>query len=405
MTAARIPALVLITSLSLFMVGAPLTATAADERQPGQDDSTSTRPERQIPELDLNRTRLNFGSVEGGSQTGAQRFLINNSGDGTIDWTAQGSEAWISASPGAGAGSHFVEVTIDPSGLSTGSYTGAVIVSDPAAGNSPQTVDVYFVVYNPGSTGPPFGTFETPIDSATVSGAIPVTGWALDDIGVASVGIFFQEGSNTVFIGNAIFVDGARPDVEAAYPDLPRNFEAGWGYMLLTNGLPGGGNGTFTLLAIATDMEGNTVTLGTKTITCDNASAVKPFGTIDTPAQGGEASGSSYRVQGWALTPQPNTIPTDGSTITLYIDGINQGHPTYNLYRGDVEAMFPGYTNSSGAGFYWDLDTTAYENGTHTIYASVTDDAGNSEGIGSRYFTINNPGAPVPVELISFVID
>ena len=40
---------------------------------------------------------------------------------------------------------------------------------------------------------------------------------------------------------------GARSDVQAAYPTRPMSEKAGWGYMLLTNMLPGGGNGTFTL--------------------------------------------------------------------------------------------------------------------------------------------------------------
>ena len=52
----------------------------------------------------------------------------------------------------------------------------------------------------------------------------------------------------------------------------------------------------------------------TRTITCDNANAVKPFGAIDTPDQGGTVSGTTYTNFGWALTPQPNMIPTDGSS-------------------------------------------------------------------------------------------
>ena len=54
------------------------------------------------------------------------------------------------------------------------------------------------------------------------------------------------EGSGLVYIGDAVLVEGARPDVEAAYPDYPDNYKAGWGYNLLTNGLPNQGNGTFT---------------------------------------------------------------------------------------------------------------------------------------------------------------
>jgi hypothetical protein len=223
--------------------------------------------------------------------------------------------------------------------------------------------------------------------------SIPVTGWALDDIGVESVKIYRSDNGSLAYIGDAVFVEGARPDVEASYPGYPNNSRAGWGYMMLTNFLPNGGNGTYTLHAIATDIEGNEVTLGTKTITGDNANAVKPFGAIDTPIQGGEASGTGYINWGWALTPQPNTIPTDGSTIHVYVDGINLGNPVYNNYRADIATLFPGYNNSNGAAGYFYLDTTAYTNGLHTIQWAATDDAGNTDGIGSRYFTIYNAGS------------
>jgi hypothetical protein len=162
--------------------------------------------------------------------------------------------------------------------------------------------------------------------------------------------------------------------------------------MLLTNFLPNGGNGTFTLTAVAEDGVGNEVILGTKTIICDNANAVKPFGAIDTPTQGGTASGSSFINWGWVLTPQPNSIPIDGSTINVYVDGVNLGHPVYNIYRQDIATLFPGYANSNGAVGYFYLDTTSYENGVHTIQWTATDNDGNTDGIGSRYFTIQNTG-------------
>jgi hypothetical protein len=167
---------------------------------------------------------------------------------------------------------------------------------------------------------------------------------------------------------------------------------AGWGYMLLTNFFPNNGNGTFTLHAIATDMEGNQVTLGTKTILVDNANAVKPFGAIDTPTQGGTASGSNYRNWGWVLTPQPNMIPTNGTTINVWVDGVKLGHPTYNIYRSDIASLFPEYANSNGAAGYFDIDTTAYNNGVHTIQWTAADSGGNTDGIGSWYFTIQITG-------------
>jgi hypothetical protein len=168
--------------------------------------------------------------------------------------------------------------------------------------------------------------------------------------------------------------------------------------MMLTNFLPNQGNGAYTLYATATELEGNTVTVGSKTITGDNAHAVKPFGAIDTPAQGGTISGMNYSNFGWVLTPLPNTIPKDGSTITVWVDGAALGHPVYNQYRWDIAAYFPGLNNSNGAVGYYTLDTTAFENGIHSIYWTATDNGGNSDGIGSRYVNVLNPDSNQPAE-------
>jgi hypothetical protein len=195
-----------------------------------------------------------------------------------------------------------------------------------------------------------------------------------------------------VFIGNAVQVDGARPDVDAAYSQ-PFDFQAGWGYLLLTNMLPNQGNGTFKLFVYADDVDGHRVLLGSRTITCDNANATKPFGAIDTPTQGGTVSGTAYVNFGWVLTPMPNTVPIDGSTIMVYIDGVPVGHPTYNQYRSDIATLFPGRNNSNGAVGFYTIDTTTLSNGVHTIAWGVTDNAGNAEGIGSRYFTVLNGAA------------
>lgn len=248
------------------------------------------------------------------------------------------------------------------------------------------------------SDGIPFGNFSTPVDGSTVRSSVPVTGWALDDVGVESVNIYREEGNSLVYIGDAVFVEGARPDVEEAFPGFPNNSAAGWGYMMLTNFLPNGGNGTFTLHAIAVDTDGNSVTLGTKTITCDNANAIKPFGAIDTPGQGGTASGVNYRNQGWVLTPLPNKVPEDGSTIHVIIDGMAVGNVTYNIFRADIASLFPGYSNSDAAHAYFDFDTSAYANGLHTISWFAEDDAGNTDGIGSRYFSIDNEEEPEPAD-------
>lgn len=342
-----------------------------------------------LPVISLSPAQLNFAADASGNASGAQSFLVSNIGGGTLNWIISPDQTWITASPLSGTDSGYVTVSVDPSGKPAGSYNGTITVSDPNAVNSPQTVNIQLEVYS--STSPPFGDFATPLDGSTVRSSVPFTGWALDDIGVESVKIYSKENGSLYYVGDAVFVEGARPDVELYYPDYPNNSRAGWGYMMLTFFLPGGGNGTYTFCAIATDAEGNETTLATRTITVDNANAVKPFGAIDFPTQGGTAAGSSFKNSGWVLTPMPNKVPEDGSTINVYVDGVNLGHPFYNIYREDVATLFPGYANSNGAHAYFDFNTTAYVNGVHTIYWTATDNAGNTDGIGSRFFTIQNP--------------
>jgi hypothetical protein len=352
------------------------------------------------PQLSVSRTQMNFAVMLDGTQvetmTGSQRFFIVNTGGGTLEWSVNSSDNWINVSPASGTGDALVSVSINPTGLTVGENTGALTISAPGAEDSPQTVGIYLRAAAGSEDSPAFGSFDTPIDGSAVSGSIPVTGWAIDDVAVTVVSIYRDpvtgEGGSRVYIGDAVFVEGARPDLETSYPGYPNNSSAGWGYMMLTHFLPNGGNGTFTLHAEAVDTAGQKTLLGSKTIVCANALAVKPFGAIDTPTQGGSASGADFINNGWALTPQPNSIPTDGSTISVFVDGTVLGNPVYNRYREDIARLLPGYANSNGAGGYFYLDTVGFTTGVHTISWAVSDSAGNADGIGSRYFIVVNSG-------------
>jgi hypothetical protein len=240
-----------------------------------------------------------------------------------------------------------------------------------------------------------------------VRGQIPVTGWALDDIEVDRVEIWRRaepedppEAINPeglVPVGTALFVEGARPNLETDFPYnlYPYNYKGGWGYMLLTYGLARRGNGEYVLHAFVWDVEGKKTALGTKTITCDNVNAVKPFGTIDTPAPGMVFPHSFYgNINfGWVLTPQPKYIPFDGSSIYVYIDGVLKGNlAEYGNYSASVAEMFPGYVNTNNSYGHYFIDLASYENGVHTIQWTAYDSEGVGEGIGSRYFSIENTG-------------
>jgi hypothetical protein len=285
-------------------------------------------------EIAVNHKNLNYGATEAGgmttSVTPSQCLYIRNTGGGTLNWVVTDDRGWLYCVPTFGTDSGVVDVSVATCALSPGSYSGTITITDSVDSSvTPQTVTVNLDVKNSSQDAPPFGTFDTPVHGSTVMSSVPVTGWVLDDTGVETVKIWRCSESGFFYIGDTVFVEGPRPDVEQAYPDYPLNYKAGWGYMMLTNFLPNGGNGTYNITAIATDLEGKQTTLGSKTIYCDNEHAVKPFGAIDSPLQGGSASGSSYINWGWALTPQPNYIPTDGSTINVWVDGVNIGHPYY----------------------------------------------------------------------------
>jgi len=345
----------------------------------------------------VNRSSLTFGAANGGSlHSGAQKVTVSFVNGGST-WSVASDANWLNISPVGGTGSGSFQVSMVEGSYPAGQQLSATLtIVAPGVPNSPLTVPVTLHSY--GAPGAPNGLVDTPSDNATgVVGSVPVTGWVVDDLGLSQVTVWrdpmpgepASSANGKVFIGNATFVEGARPDVDAIHA-APFDYQAGWGYLLLTNMLPNQGNGTFRLHMYATDIEGNTVLLGSRTLTCDNANATKPFGSIDTPDQGGTASGTSYVNFGWALTPQPNSIPTDGSTITVFIDGVPIGHPTYNQPRADIATLFPGRANSNGAIGYLQFDTTRLANGVHTIAWGVSDSAGNAEGIGSRYFTVLN---------------
>ncbi len=364
------------------------------------------------PVMSLSQTILNFGS-SGGVITDPQSVTVSFTGSAPAAWTASSNQSNVTVSPTSGTGLATLQITASagPSAI--------VTVTAPGAISSPQAIQVNVASV---TAGAPFGSFDTPVSGATgLAGSIGVTGWALDSIEVTGVDIWREPvagepaSPGLILIGNATFVAGARPDVQALYPTTPFNYQAGWGYLLLSNELPnngspaGIGNGTYKIHAIAHNKSGNSLDLGVKTIAVNNAAATLPFGAIDTPGQGATVSGTVTNF-GWALTPpavgcpmadQPCMIPVNGSTLFVYVDGQSLGNPVYNLARCDVDQLFPGYANSGstncalngtspGPVGYFNLDTTQLANGVHTIAWSVTDNAGKAQGIGSRYFTVEN---------------
>lgn len=357
--------------------------------------------------LTLSRPQIQFAALTGTVPTGAQTVQVRLGGTNAASatWSVTANDTWLSVTPTGGTGSGSFQVSINSllsGGALTGTREGSLTVV--ATGRASTTIPVIVSFSEASRTRPPFGFLDLPKHNATVSGAVGVTGWALDDIKVEKIEVWRKSVPNEpnlngqVYIGDGVFIDGARPDVAATYPAVPFNTRAGWGMQVLTNALPNAagtgprGNGQHQLFAYAIDSEGKRTLLAAPAIHVDNTNAAKPFGTLDTPPGGGTVSGSQHMVWGWALTPQPAVIPTDGSTVWVFVDGVAVGHPVYNLFRPDVSALFPGLQNSSGPVGYYQLDATKLANGMHSVAWSVTDNLERTEGIGSRVFFVQNNG-------------
>jgi hypothetical protein len=373
------------------------------------------------PTMSLSASVINFGAVNSGGTlapaTPTQTLILSQSGPAPVTWTVSVNQPWISVTPSSGSGSGILTVTIvnppAPNQLPPiGSLAGTITVNTTGAANSPSAGVNLRLLQSPQAANP-IGTMDTPSDGqGGVTGAIAVTGWAIDDIGVTRVEIVRDpvagEGAAQIFIADGTFVAGARPDIAALFPTTPFKDQAGWGYMLLTNVLPGHGNGTFRLSAYANDVDGHRVLLSSKTIVCTNATATKPFGAIDTPTQGGSVSGTFINF-GWALAGQPASsgrlIPLDGSTIQVFVDSALIGTvDSYNNARSDIQSAFPGYANTDGAIGIKVLDSATLANGVHTIGWLVTDNLGSAEGVGSRFFSVSNSSLIAAVDVAPTIV-
>jgi hypothetical protein len=367
---------------------------ASDGSPVDQSDAAFTI-KKDKPIIGLSKTSFNFATVKKGKTTPADAVLITNPGGGTLKWAAASSAAWLVATPKTGPAGKTMKIkVVNVSKQAVGTYTATITITDPNAANSPATINVTLVVKAAGTDAVPIGAFDTPANGAVINTAmVAVSGWALDDVGMKFAKIYRQvSATKKALVGTAKFIVGARPDIEMTYPTYPQNNRAGWSYTLTMKKLPGKGVGTFVLMAYVQDLAGHLVLLGTHTITgvAPTGSAAVPFGSLDTPQDGGKASGSNYPVTGWALAPPPNAIPADAGALTLWVDGLAIGHPEYGAYREDVAAEYPDFANAAKAAGSFRLDTTKYADGWHMIAWSATDSGGTTGEIGSRYFRVQN---------------
>jgi len=357
------------------------------------------------PRLALSRQTLNFG-VLGNTPTtsGSQTVRLTFVGPGSTPcWVISNSNQNFTVSPAFGTGNATVTVSLVPQTFPGGGAGTATFTVNECNSNASTFLNPgqqFTATYRITSGAAPVGAVDTPSDNIQgVVGSLGVTGWAVDDIDVTGVRIYRNavageaaDALGRVFLGDANRVDDARSDIEAANPTAPFNYRGGWGYLLLTNFLPGLGNGTFVLKAYATDADGHETLLGQRTITTTNSSSTEPFGAIDTPGQGATVSGNLNNF-GWVLARgSVRADPPGGGAVSVVVDGAIIGSPGQWSTRSDLTSLFPvaQYSGINTALGVFTFNTVVYQDGIHTISWVILANNGQAAGIGSRYFTTVN---------------
>jgi len=94
------------------------------------------------PTISLSSAQLQFTYTMGGASPAAQNITVANSGGGTLIWSALSNMPWLSVISSTTG----LTISVNPSGLSTGSHVGTITVSASGATNSPDTISVTLTV-------------------------------------------------------------------------------------------------------------------------------------------------------------------------------------------------------------------------------------------------------------------
>ncbi len=235
-----------------------------------------------------------------------------------MTWTATANQPWITVSPPRGSAAARLTVSIDnppsPNRCRRRRWQRHGDGRPRSARRTRRASTVNLTMLHGRNHRAAIGVFDTPTDGqGGVTGSIPVTGWAIDDIGAIRVcrdrcrdPRRRRRRQSKIYIGDAVLRHRRAARHRRAVSDQAVLRSRGLG-LSAADELPAepGQRDVHAAWRIAEDFDGFATLLGSKTITCTNATATAPFGAIDTPGQGGTASGAAFVNFGWALAGQP----------------------------------------------------------------------------------------------------
>jgi len=95
-----------------------------------------------LPVIDVDHEAFYFNALAGGDNPSDQTLNITNAGQSVLNWSVTNNENWLSLAPTSGSGPGTVTLSVTTAGLTFGEYHDTVVVSDPAATNSPVRIPV-----------------------------------------------------------------------------------------------------------------------------------------------------------------------------------------------------------------------------------------------------------------------
>ena len=101
------------------------------------------------PEIHLSVSELNFSATRTQENPSPNTVEISNSGGSELKWTITHHSQWLNTAPDSGTGQQEVTCGVEIAGQSSGTYSDTLIISDPNASNSPQTVTVHLLIEEP----------------------------------------------------------------------------------------------------------------------------------------------------------------------------------------------------------------------------------------------------------------
>jgi glucose/arabinose dehydrogenase len=126
------------------------------------------------PALAVTPTSLSFSGTAGAASPASKTLTVNNTGGGSLSFTASDDAPWLTLSPTTGTAPRDLTATVNTSGLAAGTYTATITIDGGGVSGSPRTVPVTLNLTPP---APPVlaVTPTTLTFSTTVGGAAPAT--------------------------------------------------------------------------------------------------------------------------------------------------------------------------------------------------------------------------------------